>query len=130
MKILVGYDGSNQAKQALNVAKKHAKAFNAVVCVVTSLVGEDETTTEEIRQAEEELEYTKRFFSEIGIPVETHLLIRGFKPGADLVRFAEENEIDEIIVGIQKTSAVGKLLLGSTARDVILGARCPVVAVK
>lgn len=130
MKILVGYDGSNQAKEALNVAKKHAQAFSAVVYVVTSLFGEDETTTEEIRRAEEELEYTKRSFSEIDIPVETHLLIRGFKPGEDLVRFAEENEVDEIVVGIQKTSAVGKLLLGSTARDVILGARCPVVAVK
>lgn len=130
MKILVGYDGSNQAKEALNVAKKHAQAFNADVYVVTSLVGEDETTTEDIRKAEEELEYAKRLLSEIGIPVETHLMIRGFKPGEDLLRFAEEHEIDEIIVGIQKTSAVGKLLLGSTARDVILGAQCPVVAVK
>ncbi|MEW6113774.1 MAG: universal stress protein, partial [Thermodesulfobacteriota bacterium] len=59
MKILVGYDGSNQAKEALNVAKKHAQAFNADVYVVTSLVGEDETTTEDIRKAEEELEYAK-----------------------------------------------------------------------
>ncbi|MEW6529369.1 MAG: universal stress protein [Thermodesulfobacteriota bacterium] len=130
MKILVGYDGSNQAKEALNVAKKHAQAFTAAVYVVTSLVGEDETTTEDIRKAEEELEYANRLLSELGIPVETHLLIRGFKPGEDLLRFAEEHEIDEIIVGIQKTSAVGKLLLGSTARDVILGAQCPVVAVK
>ncbi|MDA8406212.1 MAG: universal stress protein, partial [Deltaproteobacteria bacterium] len=37
MKILVGYDGSNQAKNALNVAKKHAKAFDATVFVVCSM---------------------------------------------------------------------------------------------
>ena len=76
MKILVGYDGSTQAKLALDVAKKHAQAFNATVYVVTSLAGEAETTTEQIQQAQEELEYTKGFFSEGGIPVETHLLIR------------------------------------------------------
>ena len=37
MKILVGYDGSNSAKDALNLAKSHAKALGASVAVVTSM---------------------------------------------------------------------------------------------
>ena len=127
MKILVGYDGSAQAKLALDVAKKHAQAFNALVYVVTSLTGETDTTTEQIKQAQAELEYTKQFFAESGITVETHLLIRGVTPGEDLVQFAQEQGIDEIIVGVKKTSAVGKILFGSNARYVILHAHCPVV---
>ena len=74
MKILVGYDGTAQAKVALEVAKKHAQAFKAEVYVVTSLTGETETTTEAIKQAQAELEDTKEFFAESGIPVELHLL--------------------------------------------------------
>jgi nucleotide-binding universal stress UspA family protein len=130
MKILVGYDGTTQAKVALEVAKKHAQAFKAEVYVVKSLTGEAETTTEEIKQAHDELEYTKQFFVESGIPVETHLLIRGFSPGEDLVRFAQEHDVDEIVVGVKKTSAVGKIIFGSNARHVILNAHCPVVSAK
>jgi len=37
MKILVGYDGTNAAKEALNLAKVHAKSFGATVDVVTSM---------------------------------------------------------------------------------------------
>lgn len=130
MKILVGYDGSNQAKEALNLARKHAEAFNAYVYVVYSLKKEGPTTTGEINQAKEWLEYTKQFFSTNGIPVETHLLVRGVTPGEDLVQFAGEHDVDEIVVGIKKTSPVGKIVFGSNARHVILNADCPVVTVK
>ncbi|MBI4963657.1 MAG: universal stress protein [Desulfomonile tiedjei] len=130
MKILVGYDGSAQAKEALNVAKKQAQVFNATVCVVTSLVGEDTTTADDIKQAQEELDYTEQFFSESGIPVETHLLIRGLSPGEDLVQFARDHGVDQIVVGVKKTSPVGKILFGSNARHVILNAPCPVMTVK
>jgi len=34
MRILVGYDGSNAAKDALKLAQKHAKAFDAKIDVV------------------------------------------------------------------------------------------------
>ncbi len=130
MKILVGYDGSNQAKNALNVAKKHAKAFDATVFVVCSMKKQSQTPQSEIEQSQESLEYTRQFFSNSGIPVETHLLVRGFTPGEDLVEFAREHDIDEIVVGIKRTSTVGKMVFGSNARYVILNAHCPVVTVK
>ena len=37
MKILVGYDGTNASKEALNLAKMHAKSFGAAVDIVTSM---------------------------------------------------------------------------------------------
>jgi nucleotide-binding universal stress UspA family protein len=46
------------------------------------------------------------------------------------VAFAEENKVDEIIIGVRSRSKVGKLLFGSTSQVVILQANCPVVTVK
>lgn len=130
MKILVGYDGTNSAKDALDLAKVHAKAFGASVEVVTSLQKGTEAQKKEIEQAERGLAYAKTLFEEDNIACNTHLLIRGLSAGEDLVEFANENEINEIIVGVKRRSKVGKLLLGSTAQYVILKAECPVVTVK
>ncbi len=130
MRILVGYDRSNQSKGALELAKKHALAFGAKVYLVTSLFGENQTNPEEITQAEESLEFAKKDFIDSGIEVETHLLIRGLTPGEDLVQFAKEKNIDQIVVGVKKVSAVGKIIFGSNARHVILNAPCPVLSMR
>jgi nucleotide-binding universal stress UspA family protein len=130
MKILVGYDGTNSAKEALNLAKTHAKLFGATVDVVTSMQKGTEQQRDEIEQAERGLEYAKSLFEDSDITCNTHLLIRGLSAGEDLVEFAAENQVDEIIVGVKRRSKVGKLLMGSTAQFVILQAGCPVVSVK
>ena len=130
MKILVGYDGSNAAKEALNLAVKHAKAFQSAVHVVTSHVGGGSEHVEDIEAAEHELEYVQKLFEDEGIACETHLLIRGLTPGEDLVEFAKEEQIDQIIVGVKKRSKVDKLVFGSTCQFVILNAPCPVLTVK
>ena len=130
MKILVGYDGSNSAKEALNLAKIHAKAFGASVAVVTSMEKGTEGQREEIAQSEKGLEWAKSVFEEDGIDCDTHLLIRGLSPGEDIVEYARESQAEEIIVGVKRRSKVGKLLMGSTAQYVILQAKCPVVTVK
>jgi len=130
MKIMVGYDGSNAAKNALNLAKMHAKAFRAKVYILTSMIKGSEKQLEEIRSPEHELEYIKAQLEEEKIPCEIHLLIRGLTPGDDLVQFAKDHGADEIIVGVEKKSKVGKFVFGSNAQYVILEAHCPVVTVK
>jgi nucleotide-binding universal stress UspA family protein len=127
---MIGYDGSNAAKDALVLAKKHAKAFEGKVFVISSLEKGSEDQLPKIEQAERDLDYAKTFFDKDGIPCETHLLIRGLSPGEDLIQFANENEIDEIIVGVKRRSNVGKLIFGSNARYVIMEANCPVVTIK
>lgn len=130
MRILVGYDGSNSGKEALDLAKKHAIGFKGEVEVITSMLKGTEKEREDIDQAKRGLEYAEALFKENNIPCKTHLLIRGLTSGEDLVEFAKENSIDEIIVGVKRRSKVGKLLMGSTAQYVILNAHCPVVTVK
>jgi nucleotide-binding universal stress UspA family protein len=130
MKILIGYDGSNSAKAALKLARKHAMAFGASVDVVTSMEKGTENEQQAIEDAERGLEWAKSMFAEKGVVCKTHLLIRGMAPGEDLVEFAKEANVEEIVVGVKRRSKVGKLLMGSTAQFVILQAPCPVVTVK
>jgi len=129
MKILVGYDGSNSSKEALKVARKHALSFGASVDVVTSMEKGTEQEQRDIEDAERGLEWAKSMFEEKGVNCKTHLLIRGMAPGEDLVQFAKDNKVDEIVVGVKRRSKVGKILMGSTAQFVVLQAPCPVVSV-
>ena len=130
MNIMVGYDRSNVAKEALELAKKHAKAFNAKVYVVRSLAQSREMKLEDIQNAEQELENIRRSFRDEGIGCKTEAIVSSISPGEDLVQFAQEKEVDEIVIGVRRRSKVGKLIFGSNAQYIILMARCPVVAVK
>jgi nucleotide-binding universal stress UspA family protein len=131
MKILVGYDGSNVAKEALRLAKTHAKAFGAEVLVVTSKEQSRELVHRKIEEAEKNLKtVVEGFFAEDEIIFETHVLSSLLTPGENLVEYAQETEVDEIIIGVRRGSKVGKLLFGSTAQYVILHAPCPVVTIK
>ncbi|MFO7570363.1 MAG: universal stress protein [Smithellaceae bacterium] len=131
MKILVAYVGGLDVDKAvLEVAKKHAKAFNATLYIACSMERVSEKERVELEKIEKHLEYIKETVTGEGIPCETHVLVRGLTPGEDIVDFAVEKNIDEIIIGIEKKSKVGKLLFGSNAQYIILEAPCPVVSVK
>ena len=130
MKILVGYDRTEEAGRALELAVRHAKVFGAKVCVLTSRSTGTDEELPDIKKDEERLKNAKKLLEEAGVDCETHLLIRGGTPAEDIIDFAEENEVDEIIVGIAKKSRVGKLIFGSNAQYVILHAPCPVVTVQ
>ena len=130
MKFLVGYDGSNEAEDALKEAQEHAKVFNADVYIVTSLEQSSTLEKAEIEKAEGELEYLRTPFNIDDIPCETFVTVSYLSPGEDLIQFAKENKIDKIFIGVVKRSKVGKFVFGSTAQHVILHAQCPVVVVK
>jgi nucleotide-binding universal stress UspA family protein len=130
MKILVGYDGSKVAEEAVDRARKHAKAFNADIYIVTSLEQSHDLAKEDIEKAEGELEYLRTPFNIDNIHCETYAIVSHLSSGEDLVQFAKKNKIDEIFIGVRKRSKVEKLVFGSTAQYVILNAPCPVVTIK
>jgi nucleotide-binding universal stress UspA family protein len=130
MKFLVGFDGSNPAKEALALAVKHAKAFNASIDIVTSMEAGTMDEANAIEEAQKKLEYAEASIKQQGIQADTHLLIRGMKPGEDLVAFAKDSKTEAIFIGLKRRSKVGKLLFGSNAQYIILKAPCPVMTVK
>ena len=131
MKILVAYVGGLDSDNAvLEVAKKHAKAFNATLYIASSMERVSEKEQMNLQKVEKQLAYVKETLDAEGIACETHILVRGLTPGEDIVEFANDKRVDEIIIGIEKKSKVGKLFFGSNAQYIILESSCPVVAVK
>ena len=130
MKIMVCYDESKSAQEAVAVTENRAKKLQADVYVVMSMAGGPDIPKDAFAQREAELAKVRKRFRRQEIACETTLLVRHLEPGEDLIQFAEDHGIDEIVIGIKKRSKVGKLLFGSTAQYVILEATCPVVTVK
>jgi len=131
MKILVAYMGGTEiAGKVMEVAKQHAKAFNASLIVASSIERVSEKEQAVLEKVEKQLAYVKESMAAEGIDCETHILVRGLTPGEDMVDFAADRKVDEIIIGIEKKSRVGKLLFGSNAQYIILESSCPVVCVK
>ena len=123
MKIMVCCDDSSDNSALIEKARERAQASSAeiyLVCVSTNRASSV---------------FTEQIFSlDVGSPVRSDVIPcempGGTAIGESLVEYAERNGIDEIVIGIQKRSKVGKLVFGSTAQYVILEAPCPVLAVK
>lgn len=129
MIFLVGFNGSSESKNALSLARDHAAIFGARIVVVASTTGGTHEKPEDIEQATENLVFAENFLKEKEIGYECHQLARGVTPGEDLVRYAEDNNVDLIFVGIERKSRTQKMIIRSNAQHIILKAPCPVVTV-
>jgi len=131
MKFLVCYDETNEAKKALKVAREHAKIWKAELEVVYTITRVEPLKHSKVKKIEEKMEgEVKQILTEDDPPYEVQLLLTDLTSGEQLVKFAEDQKMDQIFLGIVKKSKVEKLLFGSTAQYVILKAPCPVVSVK
>ncbi|MEE4600853.1 MAG: universal stress protein [Desulfobacteraceae bacterium] len=131
MKFLVCYDETNEAKEALKVAQEHARVWNAKLEVVNAVIRIEPLKHSRVQKMEENLAgQVKDILGSDDPPYEVQLLLTDLTSGEQLVKFAEDLNIDLIFLGIVKKSKVGKLLFGSTAQYVILHAPCPVVTVQ
>jgi len=129
MKILVGYEESKVAEEALKEALKQARAFNADLFIVAVLEQSRELQKDDIEAVEDKLEKLKRSHNINDLVCETSATVSFQSPGEYLVEFAQDNNIDEIVIGVKRRSKVGKLVFGSNAQFVILSAPCPVITV-
>ena len=131
MKFLVCYDETKEAKKALKIAQEHAKVWKAKLEVVNTLTRIEPLKHSAVKKMEEKMEGDiKEILAEDDPPYEVNLLLTDLTSGEELVKFAEDQKMDLMFLGIVKKSKVGKLLFGSTAQYVILHAPCPVVTVQ
>ena len=139
--ILVGVDGSESSKKALKKAVELAKTLGAklnIVAVVKpiELAAIDYIPPEDIEQYEmEQIEKVKPclkeaadFARENGI--EPAVKILEGEPAEELMDYADENNCDLIVVGYRGKGGFKKLLLGSTAGNLVKYANQSVLVVK
>jgi nucleotide-binding universal stress UspA family protein len=131
MKFMVCYDGSEESKEALKAARGHAGIWGATLEVVNTLTRVEPLKHSVIKKTEDKLEAeVKEILGGDDPAYAVQLLVTDLTSGEQMVKFAEDEKIDQIFIGIIKKSKVGKFLFGSTAQYVILHAPCPVVTVQ
>ncbi len=135
-KILVGYDGSDSSKQALEFALDLAGKYGSEMHVLAVSRPPDfgtEVETEAI------IEKSQRHFNQILQPLKSRLAggalstfftVAVGHPAEQIVRYAETSGIDHIVVGHRGHTLFDRWLIGSVARQVIAYAHCGVTVVR
>jgi nucleotide-binding universal stress UspA family protein len=129
--IVLGYDGSESAKRALERAAQLAKAFSArvmVTSVAPLLVSAgyvDPVDPPEEHQAQ--LAEAKALLAEAGVEADVRLAA-GVAPEA-IVHVAEEAYADMIVVGTRELGFFERILHGSVSDGVEHRAHCDVLIV-
>jgi nucleotide-binding universal stress UspA family protein len=136
MKVLVPIDDSEHSDKAVARALELAEKQGAEITIMTvTPVASD--FLDEMRNIQDKLtvEYqkwldkAKAVFDAKGIKAAT-ILEMGLVPGNNIIRRAEDDKFDRIIMGSTGRSGLAKILMGSTAAKVVANAPCEVTIVR
>ncbi len=128
MTVLLAYVSTPEGDAALTVAVQETqlRSTDAVVVNITR----PEVAIDSPFSAEQTLDAVAERFASVGLNAE----IRQLPPTADVAQAildaAAETGAELLVIGLRRRSAVGKFVMGSTSQRILLGADCPVVAVK
>jgi nucleotide-binding universal stress UspA family protein len=126
--IIVGYVPTAEGAAALDRAISEAHKSQSRLVIINSSRG-DAIVDKRYAQAQDISEVTERLEKE-GIE---HLVlqpVRGHDAASEVLDAAEKYRAELIVIGLRKRTPVGKLIMGSTAQQILLEASCPVLAVK
>ena len=133
MRIVVGYDGSDAAKRALQRAADFAKEGDRIVVVASAEPHTKSGPTggalrdpSEFQHRRDDLEQAKQFVSEQGLDAE--LVEAQGDPGTAIVEAASDTDL--IIVGSRGLNPLQRMLLGSVSSKVVHRAPCDVLVVR
>ena len=128
MVIVVGYYPAPPGEAALTRAIEEARSRGSRLVVVNSSRG-DALVDKRFAQGEDvaHLETTLRAS---GVEWQLEQPVRGRDAADEILEAADSARADLIVIGLRHRTPVGKLVMGSTAQRILLGARCPVLSVK
>lgn len=130
MRVLVGFDGSDGGRDALELTRVLASAIGADVLVVTVIpygqlpVPPALLQEEDVPEAEPLLAEARERLA--GLGVETRAF-GGGTPAGVLTVVAEDEDFDLLVVGSPHRGPIGRALIGSVADSLLPGAPCAVV---
>ena len=65
-----------------------------------------------------------------GLKAEFKQFVRGKNAVDEIAELVHAQQVSLLVIGLRKRSAVGKLILGSMAQEILLNIPCPILAVK
>lgn len=135
MKVVVGALESPEGQAALDRAVGEARERGGVVHLVAYVANpRDAQAAAEFQNqraaAEERAHAVAETHRAEGIDTHVHVPVGVDTPAEAILRVAEEQDADLIVIGMRRRSRVGKLVLGSNAQDILLRAEAPVLSVK
>jgi nucleotide-binding universal stress UspA family protein len=126
--IVVGYIPTPEGRAALAAAIEEAFRRDKSLLVLNASRGD--AYADPSFAPEAELASVREQLSAAGVGFDVRQLVRGKEPADEVVEAAADVDAELIVIGLRRRSAVGKLILGSTAQRILLDAPCPVLAVK
>ena len=128
MTILAAYVPRPEGQAALDKGIEIAKRRNERLMVVNASPG---GSKEDVAKADvQDVERVEELLRAAGIDAEFKQFIRGKDAVQEIVALVDSLPASLLVIGIRKRSAVGKLILGSVAQELLLTVSCPVLAVK
>ena len=131
-KLLLAYDGSEQAKRALKLAAEMARRFGAALTVLSVVPVHPGRAPidpwDDSHVHAEELVEARRMLREEGI--EARLVESAGNVPETIERFAEAGSFDAVIVGSRGLSLLGRALQGSVSEHVATHSSTTVVVAR
>ena len=135
-RILVPTDGSDAADRAFEQALDLARTYDAEMHVlhvvdVSALAGEFDAMTviDQLEASGEELtDRLRKRADEVGVSVETEV-VEGV-PHRTLLDYADENDVDLVVMGTHGRTGLERYLLGSVTERVVRKSPVPVLTVR
>lgn len=128
-RLLIGFDGSDGGRDALELGRLLASRDGASVLVVTVMpydplpIAVAELEREAAERADPLLDRARERLS--GLEVETRAF-GGGSPAGIIADVAERQGVDLVVIGSSHRSAVGRALAGSVGHGLLHGSPCPV----
>jgi nucleotide-binding universal stress UspA family protein len=139
-RILVAVDGSENADRAFEYAAYMAKQCEAEQLFIINVIEEfgrsirawekRDSLVKELEQNSKELLEKYRSKAQSQAFTTVKVLNTAGNAGEEILRAAEKEEVDTIVVGRRGLSTASELLLGSVSHNIIHNAACPVVIVR
>ena len=127
MTILVAYVSRPEGRAALEKGIEIATRRNEPLLVVNAGPGgKDDTGVVDGYEAERVAER----LAKLPVQAEFKHFVRGKSTLEEIEELVDTQNVSVLVIGLRKRSAVGKLLLGSMAQEILLNVNCPVLAVK
>jgi len=128
MTLIVAYVPRPEGQAALDKAIELAKERSENLIVVNATPGgsgEDPS-----RADAQDVERVEQLLSVSGVTAEFKQFVRGRNAVEELEELVALHNVSMLVIGLRKRSAVGKLIMGSMAQEILMTVNCPILAVK